>query len=198
MKTVTSANLIKGTGILLILFVFSLSGHSQQLITFTNGAVLKAWITYQTKDTIKYYKEGAPDVIYVETMDRVAKIVPAESLNNYKPSAKIEPLPAEKEYWKYKRGVTTGGILMGTGAVLTLAGVLGWSSSNDPDNANEALGAVFSVMGMILGSGMFVTGGIITIVNASNLSAYKREHQGISVNLKANQKMTGVSLVYRF
>jgi hypothetical protein len=198
MRTFTTTSLIKGTWILLVLFIFSISGHSQQLITFTNGAVLKAYVTYQTRDTLKYYKEGNPDVIYVETMDHVSKIVSVESLNNYKPSDKVTPLPADKEYWKYKKGVTTGGVLMGTGALLTLAGVLGWSSSNDADNPNEVLGAVFSVMGMTIGSGLFITGGIITIVSASNLSTYKREHPGISVNLKANSRMSGVSLVYHF
>jgi hypothetical protein len=198
MKTFTTKCMIKGTGILLVLIVFSLQGYSQQLITFTNGAVLKAWITYQTKDTIKYYKDGNLDVIFVETMDRVSKITPVEPYEKYNPANKATLLPADKEYWKYKKGLTTGGVLMGTGAVLTIAGVIGWSASNDADNPNEVLGAVFSVMGMIIGSGLFVTGGIITIVNASNLSAYKREHSGLSINLKANQKMTGVSLVYRF
>ena len=131
-------------------------------------------------------------------MDHVLKIEPAEPFEKYKPADKVSPLATDKEYWKYKKRVTTGAVLMGTGAVLTIAGAIGWSYSNEADNPNEVLGAVFSVLGLVGGSGLLISGGIITIVNASNLSAYKREHSGFSINLKATQKMTGISLVYRF
>ena len=198
MKTSTFTRMIAGAALLALFLMISFQGHSQQMITFTNGSVMKVNIVYQTKDTIKYYKEGNPDIIFTETMDRVLQIVPAETLRDYKPGPKTTPLSPDKEYWKYKKGVTTGAVLMGTGGILTLAGIIGWSASNDADNPNEVLGAVFSVMGMVLGSGLFVTGGIITIVNSSNLATYKKMHPEVTLRLKSNSQMTGVSLVYRF
>ena len=198
MKTTAFFRILSTTTLLAIFLICSFPARSQQIVTFSNGSVMKVNIVYQTKDTIKYYKEGNPDIIFTETMDRVEKIVQAESLRDYKPGPKTTPLSPDKEYWKYKKGVTTGAVLMGTGGILTLAGIIGWSASNDADNPNEVLGAVFSVMGMVLGSGLFVTGGIITIVNSSNLATYKKMHPEVTLRLKSNSQMTGVSLVYRF
>jgi hypothetical protein len=183
------------------LFVFSSpEADSQQLITFTNGSVLHVNIVYLTRDTVKYFKTGYPETIYTETIDRVQKIVPVELPADYTPGLQVNPLPYDKECLKYKKGTRTGGILMGAGAILTTAGVIGWTQTTNAkeSTASTVLGGVFSVLGMTIGSGLFISGGIIAIVNASNLSACKKEKQGFSLNLKATPQMTGISVAYRF
>jgi hypothetical protein len=197
MKTISLHRIITIAGVLAILLITSFQSRSQQLITFTNGSVLKVFITYQTRDTVKYYTPENPNVIYGETMDHILKIETLDLSKQSKPATHAILTPDEKEYWKYKRGITTGGVFMGTGAILGIAGVLGWSSTNDADNANETLGAVFSVMGMVVGSGLFIAGGIVLAVNSVNMSVYKREH-GLSVNIKCTPQVSGVSLVYKF
>ena len=197
MKSFTFAGIMKGGILFIILLFISSESHPQQLITFTNGSVLKGYITYQTKDTVKYYKEGNPNVIYGETMDHIAKIETIKPLEEATQKETMKPDLYDKEYWKFKRGTTTGGILMGTGAILTFAGAAGWSATHNADNPDQVLGAAFSVIGMVMGTGLFITGAIVLAVNSSNLSAYKRQH-GLTFDIKCTPQVKGVSLVYRF
>lgn len=200
MKKASITRIMTGAIVLGLVVFSSLESSSQHLITFTNGSVLYVNIVYLTKDTVKYFKVGYPETIYMETTDRVQKIVPSELPADYVPARPVNPLPDSKECHRYKKGTRTGGILMGTGAVLTVAGVIGWTSTTNAreTSANTVLGGVFSVMGMTIGSGLFISGGIITIVNASNLSSCQKEQQGFSINLNATPQMTGISVAYRF
>ncbi len=197
MKNLSLRTFIAIAGMIVISLIASLESRSQQLITFTNGSALKVFITYQTKDTIQYYKPEAPTVIYTETMDHVLKIEAVAGVKDYQPTSQAGTTIHDKEYWKYKKNIKTGGIMMGTGAVLGIAGILGWSGTHKAEDADQVLGAVFSVMGMIMGTGLFVSGGIILAVNSSSLSAYKRE-QGLSLKIKCTPQVQGISLVYNF
>lgn len=199
MKTVSIHRIIAGITFSAILFLCSPGIRSQQLITFTNGATLKVHIVYQTKDSVQYYKYDNPDVLFSESMDRVVRIVSAEYPGNLRAEQKVTTLLEENEYLKYKKGTRTGGVLLGTGGVLVIAGVIGWTSTvnSNKTGENEFLGRMFSVMGMTLGSGLFITGGILAIVNGTNMATYKKGH-GLSINLKAGPQMTGLSLAYRF
>ena len=182
---------------LIFLLFISVQSRSQQLITFTNGTALNAVIIYHTKDSIRYYRVEDPAVIFGESMDHILKIETFSPEKESKPQDKTGTMPIDKEYWKYKRNCTTGGILMGTGVVLGFAGLAGWSGTHKADNADQFLGATFSVMGMVIGTGLFVAGGIILAVNASNLTVYKNEH-GLSLDLKCTPQVQGISLAYRF
>ena len=197
MKTQSLPVIIAGASILTLLLFASVQTCAQQVITFTNGSVMRVFITYQTKDTVKYYKEGYPHVIYGETMDHILKIVPAEPLNVQIPENQQKVSLDDKEAWKYKKNITTGGILLGTGAVLGLAGIAGWSSTHNAENADQVLGVIFSVMGMAMGSGLLLTGTILVIVNSSNLAMYRKE-RGLTLDIKCTPQVSGVSLVYRF
>jgi hypothetical protein len=194
MKT-TSFYRIITAGILSIVLLLSIHAYSQQRITFTNGSTLKVVITSQTKDSVMYYKPGEPKVIYGETTNRILKIETLGPIKDYKPTSNAPLMTDDKEYWKYKRGATVGGVVMGTGAIIGIAGLIGWGNSHDASNADQTLGAVFSVIGMVAGTGLFVAGGIVLAVNSVNLSVYNKEHN-LSLNLKCTPQVTGISLVY--
>lgn len=199
MKTASIIRIITGVIFCTAILSGSLVTRSQQLITFTNGSSLKVNIVDLTQDSVKYLNYEHPGAIYSESLERVAEITPLKYSEKYKPGQHVTPLPTDKSYLNYKRRISTGGIMMGTGAVLTIAGVIGWTSTVNAKNhdANVVLGGVFSVMGLAMGSGLFISGGLIAIVNSSNLSIYKKE-KGFSMTLKSTPQMTGVSVAYNF
>jgi hypothetical protein len=196
MKTIIHHS-IQLAGLLIIILFSSIQSRSQQLITFKNGNSLKAVITYQTKDSVRYYIMDDPSVYYGDTMDHILKIESLIPVRESKQQGQPPLKPVDKEYMKYKRNTTTGGVMLGTGAIIGVAGVIGWGSTNKAENANQVLGAVFSIMGMFIGSGLVISGGIILIVNSVSLSQYKTDHS-LSLKVNCNPQTSGVSLVYNF
>jgi hypothetical protein len=47
---------------LMILVMMPVASWSHQVITFTDGTKVTAFITYSTKDTVKYYLKTNPEV----------------------------------------------------------------------------------------------------------------------------------------
>jgi hypothetical protein len=80
MKTHSITKPISSMIIFVLIIAGAIESRAQQVITFTNGAELKAFITYQTKDSVRYYLDTKPDVVYVETMDHIQRITPLNPL----------------------------------------------------------------------------------------------------------------------
>jgi hypothetical protein len=170
--------------ILLPLFAFIFlnipESFSQDMLTFKNGSELNVVITYQTKDTVKYFLESNPDITYIETMNNIYKITPVESTEGYIPDS----LKDNKDYMKYlhyKRVTTSGIILMPLGAVI------------------GGIGVAFSGgLTIGLGGGLFITGIIKTISGSVKMHKYKDKLKGFSLDLKCTPQEQGIVVVYRF
>jgi hypothetical protein len=141
--------------ILLPLFAFIFlnipESFSQDMLTFKNGSELNVVITYQTKDTVKYFLESNPDITYIETMNNIYKITPVESTEGYIPDS----LKDNKDYMKYlhyKRVTTSGIILMPLGAVI---GGIGVAFSGGLTVGRPSDGVVLSIFLIGLGGGLF-------------------------------------------
>jgi hypothetical protein len=176
----------------LIIFITKES-VSQQVITFKDGTTLKVFITSLSKDTVRYYLDNKPEVVYIERMSNVQNIDSAktDSLTNI--------LLNDKTYMHFKRATNTGIALLVTGAVIGTFGIIGYSSIEDPMyDINSFTGTVFSIVGIAAGTGLFITGTIITIIGSTNMQEYKQKMHGFSFDLKCTPHVKGVSLVYRF
>ena len=166
---------------------------SQQVITFKDGTTLKVFITTLSKDTVRYYLDNKPEIVYIERMSNVQNIESAktDSLTNI--------LLNDKTYMHYKKSTTTGIALLATGAVIGTIGIIGYTSIDDHlYDVDSFTGTVFSIVGIAAGTGLFIAGTIITIVGSSNMQAYRQKMHGFSFDLKCTPRQTGISLVYRF
>ena len=181
--------------IIFVLFLFLISeSFSQQVIKFKDGTELNVFIKSLTKDTVRYYIGNKPEIVYVERMSNVENIETASKMDSI-----TNILMNNEKYLHYKRNVTTGTILLVAGAIIGTAGVVGYTSIDDHfSDADSFLGSMFSVTGMVVGTGMFLAGTIITIVGSSNMQAYKRQLQGFSFDLKTSPKYAGVTVAYKF
>jgi hypothetical protein len=163
------------------------------MIIFKNGTELKVFITYQTKDTVKYFLETNPEITYIEKMNNIYKIIPVEAPDKYIP----DNLSDNKDYMMYlhyKRVTTSGIILMPVGAVIGGIGVaLSVFVLGPPTGA-----MIFSAFMIGLGGGLIITGIIKTISGSVKMYKYKKRLPGLSFDLKCTPQQQGISLIYRF
>jgi hypothetical protein len=163
---------------------------SQQMIIFKDGIKLEAFITYQTKDTVKYYLKSQPQVVYVETMDHIGEIVPLNDLTGIPPDS-LEKINDQNKYLHYKRVTISGAVLVPIGAILCGIGAAGLSAHDMDTFASSA----FAVG---LGSGLLITGVIQAIAGSVQMSKYKERLHGFSFDFRCTPQVKGISLAYRF
>ena len=194
MRTYSISRRIACLTIFLIIISANVS-RPQHVITFTDRTELKAYITYQSKDTVKYYLVSRPEIVYVETMNHIVRIVPFD----VKSDSLMNLLHKDKKYMHHKKTNTTGIALMAAGAIIGGIGVAGWvSTHNNVDDIDSFTASLFSAIGMGLGSAAFIAGTIMTLVGSANMTIYKKELLGSSVEIKFIPREKGISLVYRF
>lgn len=177
-----------------LLFSFILmsmnESFSQDIVTFKNGTELKVFITYQTKDTLKYFLESSPDVVYIETLNNIYKIKPVETVNGYIPDS----LRNNEDYMKYlhyKRITNSGIALMAIGAVTGGLGVaLGFA-------AQDIGPGIIAALSIGVGGGLIITGIIKTIAGSVKMHKYKDKLKGFSFDLKCTPQEQGIVVVYR-
>jgi hypothetical protein len=175
MKTHSITKLISSMIIFVLIIAGAIESRAQQVITFTNGAELKAFITYQTKDSVRYYLDTKPDVVYVETMDHIQR-------------------------YKHYLHMTIGGpILFASGGILTGLGIAGLVSLSDEHDDSFTDGAR-AVCGIVTAVGIVgvITGIATTVSGALNMQKYKEKLNGFSFDLKYTPRQTGIAVVYRF
>lgn len=193
METNLQISQIKRLAIFALLLFFASESYSQQLIRFKDGTELKVFITSLSKDTIRYYLDGRPEIVYIDKMANVSKIEPVRS------ESLVNSLRYDETYMHYKRSTTTGVALLSTGAVIGIIGVAGYTSIEDHvEDVDAFTGTVFSVIGMMAGTALFVSGTIIAIVGSANMQAYKQKLHGFSFDLKCTPQQKGLAVVYRF
>ena len=198
MKTHSIIKRITSLFIFMLFFICVMESRAQQVITFTNGTELKAFITYQTKDTVKYYVESRPGIVYVETMDRVLRITP------FDPSMKIPDSlnynQCKKKYSHYLHMTIGGPILLSSGCILTGLGIAGLVSLTDDDGYDELTKGAKAFCGVVTAVGVVgvIAGIAMTVSGAANMQKYKEKLNGFSFDLKYTPQVKGISLVYRF
>jgi hypothetical protein len=168
---------------------------SQQVIKFKDGTEIKAFITYQSQDTVKYYLESQPQVVYVETMNHIDRISPVKQLPVFPPDSLARPYN-EKKYLHYKHMTIQGSILLPLGAVFTGLGIAIFVSNDEasPADIGRALGTLNTVIGAV----GILSGIICVTVGTTNMQKYKEKMHGFSFDLKCTPQVKGISLTYRF
>jgi hypothetical protein len=180
---------------LFMLIVFSINeSFSQQVITFRDGTELTVFITYQSKDTVKYFMKSNTNVTYIEMTDNIYKITPAEPDEGYIPDS-LKDNKDYKMYLHYKRVATSGFILMPVGAVIggigvTLSGVFYLGPPSDA--------TILSFFMIGLGTGLIITGIIKSISGSVKMAKYKKKVPGFSFDLKCAPQQQEIAVVYRF
>lgn len=167
------------------------NSFSQHVLTFKNGTEITAIITYQTKDTLKYFLESNPSVILIETANNIYKITPVESMKGYIPDS----LKNNEDYMKYlhyKRVTNSGFILIPVGALI---GGLGTALAFSASDLGVGIMAAFA---MGLGGGLIITGIIKSIAGSVKMQKYKKKVQGFSFDLKCTPEEQGIVVAYRF
>jgi hypothetical protein len=197
MKTHSITKPISSMIIFVLIIAGAIESRAQQVITFTNGAELKAFITYQTKDSVRYYLDTKPDVVYVETMDHIQRITPLNPLIQ-KPDS-LTYLQCEKKYKHYLHMTIGGPILFASGGILTGLGIAGLVSLSDEHDDSFTDGAR-AVCGIVTAVGIVgvITGIATTVSGALNMQKYKEKLNGFSFDLKYTPRQTGIAVVYRF
>jgi hypothetical protein len=185
----------------LIVFVIIIAGviesRAQQVITFKNGTELTAFITYQTKDSVKYYLASKPDVVYVETMDHIKQIIPFNQLTQIPDSLSYSQ--CKRKYSHYLHMTIGGPILFASGGILAGLGIAGLVSLAD-DNDDELTKGARAFCGIVTAVGFVgvIAGIAMTVSGATNIQKYKEKLNGFSFDLKYSPHVKGISLVYRF
>ena len=88
---------------------------------------------------------------------------------------------------------------MPIGAVIGIIGIVGYASTSDHTSDFDTFtGTVFSIVGIGIGSALFITGAVLTAVGSVNMQQYKKRMNGFSFDLKYTPQVKGISLVYRF
>jgi hypothetical protein len=200
MKTSSIAKLTFSviTGILILLSSFV--SRSQYVITFKDRTEVTAYITYQTKDTVKYVLKSSPNVTYVELMKNIYSIKTYESSPNYL-SDSLKDNPDYQKYLRYKRVTNSGVVLMPIGAIICgigIAGMISTQGDEDLSNPDSFAGPFFSALAIGLGGGLFLTGAIKAIAGSTKMQQYKAKLHGFSFDLKYTPNVKGISLTYRF
>ena len=170
---------------------------SQKIITFKDGKEIKAFITYQANDTVKYYLESQPQIVYVETMDHIEKI---SSLNK-------EPVFASdndagiyyyKKYKHYRKETINGAIFFSVGTVLDIFGISGLSSLSGKDKPADNLAKIPFTVCTVVGSVGIISGIILLTDGAANMKKYKEKMNGVSFEITYTPHLKGFSFIYRF
>jgi hypothetical protein len=176
--------------ILFALIIFRITeSFSQHVMTFKDGTELKVFITYQTKDTVKYFLTSNPNVIYGITTDNIDTITPIEAIKGHITDNTMNNTDYKK-YLHYKRVFISGIVLMPIGAVLF--GLGAFSSTSD---INSGMSRAFAIG---LGGGLFITGAIKAIAGSAKMNKYKEKLHGFTFDLKCTPQQQGIAVVYRF
>jgi hypothetical protein len=189
-----------GSLMLLVLFILTTTeSFSQQVITFKDGTSVEVFITYQTKDTVKYYLQSQPQVVYIETMNNILHIQAEKPPADFKADSLKNILLIDKTYLRYKKITNTGIVLSATGVVVGGLGIaLLASSYENNDDLDQAFGAFFSMLVIGIGGGIFLTGIVFTVAGSAKMATLKKNLHGFSFDLKCTPQVKGVSVVYRF
>ena len=196
MKNISIIRQIIGL-VMFALIIITNEARSQQVIRFKDGTVVRAFITYQTIDTVKYYLESQPQVIYVETMNHIQSIQPKEQWPVFK-SESEERLFYKEKYSHYKHMTVSGCILFPLGTMLAGIGISGLASSPDDPNDGEELAKVPFTIFTVAGCVGVVTGVILLSTGIPNMLKYKEKMHGFSFDFKYSPNAAGVSVAYRF
>ena len=198
MKTHSVTTQIINLFIFAIIIAGAMESRAQQVITFTNGSELKVFITYQTKDSVKYYLASKPDVIYVETMDHIQRIIPFNQMKQIPDSLNYSQ--CQKKYSHYLHMTIGGPILLSSGCILTGLGIAGLVSLTDDDGYDELTKGAKAFCGIVTAVGVagVIAGIAMTVSGATNMQKYKEKLNGFSFDLKYTPQVKGISLVYRF
>jgi len=186
--------------ILFATFTFiTAESYSQQMITFKDGTKLEVFITYQTKDTVKYYLESQPQFTYIESMNRIAGITPLNPSPVFE-SDSLERIYDHKKYLHYKHMTIGGSIIMIPGVVLAGLSISGLASlADEPENYGlTATGQGICVFGLIIGGAAFITGIVMTVTGSSKMNKYKEKLHGVTFDLRYTPDVKGISVAYRF
>jgi hypothetical protein len=182
-----------------VIIIFnSTESRAQQVITFKNWTEVKAFITYQTKDTVKYYVESKPGILYVETMDNIRRIIPFDSLTDKSDSLSYPQ--CRKKYSHYLHMTIGGPILFSSGGVLTGLGIAGLVSLADDEGYDELTKGAKAFCGIVTAVGVVgvIAGIAMTVSGVTNMQKYKEKLNGFSFDLHYTPQVKGISLVYRF
>ena len=188
--------------IALILLVFILGAtesYSQQMIKLTDGTELKVIIVYQNNDTVKYYIQSSPEIVYVETMQHIAEISQINSEKKYK-SDSLKKVPFGGQYLHYKHLTNAGIILSAGGVVTTIVGIAGLSSGQQKEEYDFTADAVrgVSIAFLAVGGALVLSGTILAIVGAKNMKKIEKKLNGLSFKFQDTPQIKGISVVYRF
>ncbi len=191
MKTTVSYHL-RGVAFLILFLLTWIPSHSQDLVFFKNGTRLKCVITYQSKDTVKYYIKGTPNVIIVDQMKYVDRIVTEEQRKQpHSDTITLESLNVK--YLHYKRVTTSGAILIPVGAVV---GGIGYGVLSSPHVEMGA--AVFGCFAIGLGGGLFLTGIIKSVAGSIKKAEYRRKLENFSIDIHVTPNKQVIGAVIRF
>jgi hypothetical protein len=172
---------------------------SQQTVTFKDGTKLNVIITCQTKDTLKYYLESQPTIIYVERMDRIDRISPVEHSEVFQTDS-LARISYSKKYSHYLHMTIGGPIIFTSGCVLAGFGIAGLVSLSDDDGYDELTKGAKAFCGIVTAVGVVgvIAGIAMTVSGATNMQKYKEKLNGFSFDFKYTPQVKGISLVYRF
>jgi len=197
MKMKNNSIIIQIIGLVVFALIITNEACSQQVIKFKDGTEIKAFITYQSQDTVKYYLESQPQVVYVETMNHIESIQSKEQLPVFS-SESEERLFYKEKYSHYKHMTVSGCILFPLGTMLAGIGISGLASSPDDPNDGEELAKVPFTIFTVAGCVGVVTGVILLSTGIPNMLKYKEKMHGFSFDLKCTPQVKGISVAYRF
>jgi hypothetical protein len=195
MKTYSISQRIASLTIFLII-ISAIETHSQQVIIFNDGTESKAFITYQSRDTVKYYLVSKPEILYVETMDHIRRIIPMNPSMDIPDSLSYSQ--CKKKYVHYRKMIIGGSILFSFGGVLTGLGIAGLVSLSDEHHELTDFAKVICATATSIGVVGVITGIAMTVKGALNMQKYKEKLHGFSFDLKYTPQVKGISVAYRF
>jgi hypothetical protein len=197
MKTYSITKRIASFIVFVIIIISTLETRSQQIIIFTDGTESKAFITYQSRDTVKYYLVSKPEIVYVETMDHIRRIIPMNPSMDIPDSLTYSQV--KRKYTHYLHMTIGGPILFSFGGVLTGLGIAGLVSLSDENNDDLTKGAR-AFCGIVTAVGVVgvITGIATTVSGASNVQKYKEKLHGFTFDLKCTPQVKRISVAYRF
>jgi hypothetical protein len=197
MKTCSIPKCISSLTVFILIITSAIETRCQQVIIFTDGTKSNVFITYQSKDTVKYYLVSVPETVYVETMDHIRRIIPMNPSMDIPDSLSYSQ--CKKKYVHYRKMIIGGSILFSFGGVLTglgIAGLVSLSDENDDDLTDFA--TVVCATATSIGVVGVLTGIAMTVSGALNMQKYKEKLHGFSFDLKYTPQVKGISVAYRF
>ena len=188
---------IAGLILFVLILISAIETRSQQVIFFTDGTESKVFITYQSKDTVKYYLVSKPEIVYVETMDRIRRIIPMNPSMEIPDSLSYSQ--CKKKYAHYLKMTIGGPILFASGGILTGLGIAGLVSLSD-EHDDELTKGARAFCGIVTAVGIVgvIAGIAMTVSGATNVQKYKEKLNGFSFDLKCTPQQKGIVIAYRF